>query len=289
MLHRMSAPAKDGAAPLPKRAPSDPKRSLVDLDDWLDGVDVPAAVVCARCGSSECTGCTASSEKSGFIAVIAWERSDAPMLRRLWQTARATTREPERFFESLPEGPIAPALRFAAISELFAATAMIGLIIACLALIAPSFISYLAHDPTARSFALRALVASIPSLALLLVIAHVAHGVALDLGAPARLRTRARRAHALRFGLYATGWDVVLGPIGAVLVGIQDGYKGLAELSRIAGSLPGVSARAFLKGAYGLQGEQAKPALRYSFVASALAITFAVFATLAVIVALMLT
>lgn len=281
----MSAPAKDGrASPLPKRADG----TLVDLDDWLDGVDVPAAVVCARCGSSECTGCTASSEKSGFIAIVAWERSDAPMLRRLWQTARATTRDPERFFEALPEGPIAPALRFAAISELFAATAMIAVILAFLAIVAPSFISYLATDPAARSFALRALVASIPSLAVLLVVAHVAHGVALDLGAPRELRTRARRAHALRFGLYATGWDVVLGPIGAVLVGIQDGYKGLVELTRIAGSLPGISARAFLKGSYGLQGEQAKAPLRFSFIASALAISFAVFLTVAVIVALML-
>jgi hypothetical protein len=284
MLRCMSAPAKDGrASPLPKR----PDGSLVDLDDWLDGVDVPAAVVCARCGSSECTGCSASSEKSGFIAVVAWERSDAPMLRRLWQTARATTRDPERFFEALPEGPIAPAIRFAAISELFAASAMISVILALVALIAPSFIGYLVTDPTARSFALRALVASIPSLAVLLVVAHVAHGVALDLGAPRELRTRARRAHALRFGLYATGWDVVLGPIGAVVVGIQDGYKGLVDLTRIAGSLPGVSARAFLKGSYGLQGDDARSSLRWSFVASALAITLAVFVTLAGIVALL--
>ncbi len=281
----MSAPAKDGrASPLPKRADG----RLVDLDDWLDGVDVPAAVVCARCGSSECTGCTANSEKSGFIAVVAWERGDAPMLRRLWQTARATTRDPERFFEALPQGPIAPALRFAAISELFAATAMIGVVLAFLACIAPSFIAYLATDPVARGFAIRALIASIPSLALLLVVAHVAHGVALDLGAPIELRTRERRAHALRFGLYATGWDVVLGPIGAVIVTLQDGLKGLIDLTRIAGSLPGLSARAFLKGAYGLQGEQAKSALRWSFVASALAISFAVFMTVAVIVALIL-
>ena len=280
----MSAPAKTGrSSPLP------PRPELVDLDDWLDRVDVPATVVCARCGSSDCTGCSAGAERSGFIAVIAWERGDAPMLRRLWQTARATTRDPERFFEALPEGPIAPALRFAAISELLAASAMIAILLALLACIAPSFISYLATDPTARSIALRALVASVPSLAILLVVAHVAHGVALDLGAPAELRTRARRAHALRFGLYASGWDVVLGPIGAVIVTAQDGLKGLLELTRIAGSLPGVSARAFLKGAYGLQGEQAKSSLRWSFIASALAISFAVFMTVAVIVALMLT
>ncbi len=163
---------------------------------------------------------------------------------------------------------------------------MISVILAALGLVAPSFISYLLTDPSARSFALRALVASVPSLAVLLVAAHVVHGVALDLGAPAQLRTRARRAHALRFGLYATGWDVVLGPIGAVIVGIQDGFKGLAHLTRIAGSLPGVSARAFLKGAYGLQGEQASASLRWSFIASALVISIAVLVTTAALVAL---
>jgi hypothetical protein len=261
---------------------------LVDLDDWLDSVDVPAAVVCARCGSSDCTGCSAAAERSGFIAIVPWERSDAPMLRRLWQTARATTRDPEHFFEALPEGPIAPALRFAAISELLAATAMIATILAFLACVAPAFISYLATDPTARSLALRALVASVPSLAILLVVAHVAHGVALDFGAPPELRTRSRRAHALRFGLYASGWDVVLGPIGVFVVGIQDGWKGLLELARIARGLPGISARAFLKGAYGLQGEQAKSSLRWSFVASTAAISFAVLLTVVALVALLL-
>ncbi len=283
MLHRMSAPAKSGRkSPLPERP------DLTALDDWLDQIDVPAAVVCARCGSSDCTGCSAGAEKSGFIAVVAWERSDAPVLRRLWQTARATTRDPDRFFSALPEGPIAPALRFAAISELLAASAMIATILALIACVAPSFIAYLATDPVARSIALRALVASIPSLALLLVMAHVAHGLALDLGVPAALRTRERRAHALRFGLYASGWDVVLGPIGAVVVTIQDGFKGLLELTRIAGSLPGISARAFLRGSYGLEGEHAKSSLRWSFVASALAISFAVLATVAVLVALLL-
>ncbi|MEO8878474.1 MAG: hypothetical protein ABI461_22990 [Polyangiaceae bacterium] len=279
----MSAPAKkERVSPLP------PRGELVDLDDWLDSIDVPAAVVCARCGSVDCTGCAATTERSGFISVIAWERSDAPLLRRLWQTARATTREPERFFESLPEGPIAPALRFAAISELLAATAMITLMLALLGCVAPAFIAHLMFDPSARSIALRALVASIPSLALLLVGAHIAHGVALDLGAPRELRSADRRKHALRFGLYAAGWDVVLGPIGAVVVTLQDGFKGFVELTQIAGNLPGRSARAFLRGAYGLEGAAAKASLRASFFASAAAIVLAVFVTVGILIALLL-
>lgn len=282
MLHRMSAAKKERVSPLP------PRGDLVDLDDWLDRIDVPAAVVCARCGLADCTGCAAAAERSGFIAIIAWERSDAPMLRRLWQTARATTRHPEEFFEALPAGPIAPALRFAAISELFAASAMIATVLAIFACAAPSFIAHLLSDPSSRSIALRSLVASVPALALLLVAAHVAHGVALDIGAPRALRSSARRAHALRFGLYATGWDVVLGPIGAVVVTMQDGFKGLVELTQIAGNLPGRSARAFLRGAYGLEGAAARSSVRASFFASALAIVLAVVVTVGAIIAVSL-
>ncbi|MGH7329156.1 MAG: hypothetical protein ACREJX_12470, partial [Polyangiaceae bacterium] len=200
----MSAPAKKPRTQQ-QRADfrAEAKRGdLVDLEDWLDKIDVPATVVCARCGSSECTGCTAAAgDKSGFIAVIPWERSDASVMRRLWQTARATTRDPERFFEALPEGPIAPAVRFAALAELTASTAMIFAVLAATTCIAPSMIARFILDASARAVAARALLASIPTLAALLVAAHVAHGVALDLGAPPALRSRERRLHALRFGL----------------------------------------------------------------------------------------
>ena len=262
-----------------------PKRGdLVELEDWLDKIDVPAAVVCARCGSSECTGCTAAvGEKSGFIAVVPWERSDASVTRRLWQTARATTRDPERFFEALPEGTIAPALRFAALAELVASTAMIFAVLAATACIAPSMSAHMILDASARGVVARTLLASIPALAALLVVAHVAHGVALDFGAPRELRSRERRLHALRFGLYTTGWDVVLGPVGALVVLIKEGTKAFRDLADVAQTLPGRSARAFLRGAYGLSGDAAKKPLRASFIASALSILVAVVVTVVVI------
>lgn len=287
----MSAPAKKQRKQ-PERADllARPKRGdMVDLEDWLDKVDVPATVVCARCGSSECTGCSAAvGEKSGFIAVIPWERSDASVMRRLWQTARATTRDPERFFEALPEGPIAPAFRFAALAELVASAAMIFAVLAATTCIAPSMIARFVLDASARGIAARMLLASIPTLAALLVAAHVAHGVALDFGAPPALRSRARRLHALRFGLYATGWDVVLGPVGALLVLLQEGTKGFRALTEVAQALPGKSARAFLRGAYGLSGEAAKRPMRASFWASAMSIGFAVILTVGVIAAALL-
>src|SRR5579883_1026941 len=89
-----------------------------EADDLFDQVDVPAAVVCALCGDAECPGCANELSRSGVVAVVAWERPGAGALPRLWNTARAATFDAERFFESLPDGPVAPALRFAVICEL---------------------------------------------------------------------------------------------------------------------------------------------------------------------------
>ncbi|HEX7663095.1 MAG TPA: hypothetical protein VF407_01220 [Polyangiaceae bacterium] len=274
----MPAPAKKA----PERAP------LEDLDDWLDSVDVPAAVVCARCGSADCAGCAAATDKSGFISLVAWERTEGPVLERLWATARATTRDPDHFFEALPQGPIAPALRFAVLAELVAATAMTLVVIAMVACFAPGFVWHSIVDAAARSIALRAIFAGIPVLAALLVGAHVAHGVALDIGTPKEKRFRGSRTHALRFGLYATGWDVVLGPIGAVVVLAKEGAEGLRDVSDKAMSLPGRSARAFLRGVYGLHGEEATRPLRLGVAASFFVTGLAVAFTIVVICALLL-
>ncbi|MEO8798625.1 MAG: hypothetical protein ABI551_12130 [Polyangiaceae bacterium] len=273
--------------PAPARKASE-RAPLQDLDDWLDTTDVPATVVCARCGSAECAGCAAATDKSGFISLVAWERTDGPVLARLWATARATTRDPDHFFEALPQGPIAPALRFAVLAELASATAMLFVVVAMVACFAPAFVWHSIVDASARSVALRAVFAGIPALAALLVVAHVAHGVALDVGTPKDKRFKGSRGHALRFGLYATGWDVVLGPIGAVVVFAKEGFEGLRDVSEKAMSLPGRSARAFLRGAYGLYGEPAKRPLGLSVFASFFVTGVAVVLTLAVVVLLLL-
>src|SRR5205809_356268 len=85
-------------------------------------LDVPATVVCAFCGDADCIGCENEQSRSGIVAIVAWERAQAPAIARLWATARATTRDAESFFELLPDGPVMPAFRFAAICELLAAT-----------------------------------------------------------------------------------------------------------------------------------------------------------------------
>jgi hypothetical protein len=102
-----------------------------------------------------------------------------------------------------------------------------------------------------RDVGTRLALTGVPGLALLLVGAHASHGLALDVGAR-KVGARGARSHALRFGLYAAGWDLVLGPVGAVVLAAKEGAAGLQALAGVAVGLPGRCARAFLQGAYRL-------------------------------------
>ncbi len=239
----------------------------VESEELAD-TDVPAAVVCARCGNADCLGCLHELTRSGVVSVVPWERPGATAIARLWATARATTFDADRFFESLPDGPIAPALRFALVSEAIAAGAMAVVALVALAVIAPSWVAHLVvrQAGTLARFA----AAGICGLAALLVAAHAAHGWALDVGAR---RSGARRAtsRALRFGLYAAGWDLVIGPLGALVVAVKEGGHAAVSIAGVGVGLPGRSARAFLRGCYGLEGKAAGPAMRASWVAAAVA------------------
>ncbi len=230
--------------------------------------DVPAAVVCAHCGDADCSGCRNEQTRSGVVAIVAWERPGAPAMARLWATARATTFESDRFFESLPDGPLAPAVRFAFASELLASAAMALLALAPAALIAPRWVRHVLVDEGPAAARLAAV--GVPSLATILVAAHVVHGWALDRGAR-RSGARGATTRALRFGLYATGWDLVVGPLGALVVAAKEGLGKALSLGVVIMDLPGRSSRAFLRGCYRLDGAGAEPALRASYVAAAVA------------------
>ncbi len=227
-------------------------------------VDFPAAVVCAMCGSSDCPGCAEERSRSGVISIVAWERPGGAF-GRLWSTSKAATLTAEAFFETLPDGPITPALRFAFFAEILAASTMLVLVGGTLSVIAAAFGGASAFDPASIGFACRAAFASVFGLALLLVGAHSAHGLAL--GVAARRRGgKAALGRALRFGLYSCGWDLVLGPIGFIAL--------LREKSSIVGlavGLPTRAALAFLRGTYRLEGAEAKPALHASYVAAVVA------------------
>jgi hypothetical protein len=225
--------------------------------------------------------------RSGFVSVVPWERPGIPFLTRLWTTASATTLEAEPFFESLPDGPLAPAFRFAIVSELIASASMALFAVIPLAILAPGWVKHVVVDD--GLLVARLLVLAIPSLAALLVGAHLAHGWALDGGAR-RSGARAQTTRALRFGLYSAGWDLVLGPLGAIVVVAKHGLLKALNLAGIGAGLPGTSARAFLRGCYRLDGKAAEPALRASLVAAVLATAFGTIAILgAAVVVLMLT
>jgi hypothetical protein len=256
----------------------------VEADDLADS-EVPAAVVCAQCGDADCPGCLREHTRSGVVAVVPWERPGASALARLWSTARATTLDSERFFESLPDGPLAPALRFAVFSEILAATAMGLLGLGALALLAPGWARHVFVDEWLT--AARVASAGVFGLATLLVVAHAAHGLALDLGTR-RSGVRRAPARALRFGLYAAGWDLILGPIGAVVLALREGPRAALSIATHSVGLPGRSARAFLRGCYRLEGKAAEPALRASLVAAVLATLVGAVLTIAAILIVLL-
>ncbi|HVH45727.1 MAG TPA: hypothetical protein VM925_25410 [Labilithrix sp.] len=250
-----------------------------------DLYDVPAAVVCAFCGDADCSGCInnpSELSRSGVVAVIAWERPAVPTLSRLWSTARATTREADGFFELLPDGPLMPALRFAALCELLAASSALIGFLAVAAIIAPEWLKHVALDPSARSTALRVVFLGLPAFAALLVAAHAAHGLSINAGAT-RNGARSARSRALRFGLYACGWDLVMGPLGALIVAVKEGLGASAGL---AGSFSGLPTRAtisFLRGCYHLDGDRARRALGTSYIGATLAtLLFAVLVLVAI-------
>lgn len=237
-----------------------------------DLLDVPAAVVCAFCGEADCAGCNERSDlsRSGIVSVIAWERPATPTLTRLWSTARSSTRDAEKFFELLPDGPLLPALRFAAACELLASAAALTSLLIVMALVAPEWLKHVALDPSLRSLALRSLVFGLPAFAAMLVMAHVAHGLSIDIGA-VRSGARSARSRALRFGLYACGWDLVMGPLGAVVVAVKEGLRASLSLGTTLSGLPTRATKAFLRGCYRLEGPHAHRALGASYFAAIVA------------------
>lgn len=236
-----------------------------------DLLDVPATVVCAFCGNADCLGCVEERSRSGVISIVAWERPGSTLLR-LWSTAKASTMNAESFFESLPDGPIGPALRFAVVAELVSAGAMLALVGGSVLLLSALLLGGVPIDRASSWLLCRVAFACTSGLALLLVAAHAAHGFALDVGAR-RGGAPANASRALRFGLYSAGWDLVLGPVGMVVLLVRDGPRTAFSLARVAMGLPTRAALAFLRGAYRLEGAQAKPALHASY-AAAIAATF---------------
>lgn len=249
-------------------APSSP-RSPLPSDDPVDAFDVPAAILCAFCGQADCIGCDAATENaSGVLAIVPWERSGS-VWSRLWATANATTQGAEAFFAVLPDGEIRPAMRFAVVAELLAVSSMLMILAPCIALALPTLALEVVHNPSLRDSALRWVAFGVPGLALWMVAAHITHGAALDAGAR-RQGGPSQRRRAVRFGLYACGWDLMTGPLGAAVILASKGLRAALELLDLAVRVPGKATVALLQGVYMLPPEGVVRARRTGAIAAVL-------------------
>lgn len=227
--------------------------------------EIPAAVLCATCGHADCPGCSMGTDhESGVIAIIPWERPGG-LWARLWSTARATTQGAETFFTILPDGELGPALRFALLSELLAVGAMAAVLLPLVALALPGVALDVARNPALRWSLFRWLFLGVPALSAWMVLAHVTHGAALDLGAR-RCGGHPQRRRAVRFGLYGCGWDLMAGPFGAVVTLASKGARAMFHLAEVGLHVPGRASVAFLQGVYQLSTEEIPRAQRFSAV-----------------------
>lgn len=228
-----------------------------------DIFDVPAAVLCARCGQPDCAGCEDPSdlEGSGVVAIVPWERPGTTW-QRLWSTARATTVGADTFFAALPDGPVRRAASFAILAELLAVSSMVILLVPIIAIALPGLAAAILGDPHLRARAIFWTLVTVPALSLWMTIAHAAHGVALDVGAR-RQGGRSQRRRAIRFGLYACGWDLMSGPLGALAAAFSEGRKAAGAALSASMRVPTRATIALLQGVYALSPANVAAARRW--------------------------
>lgn len=227
-------------------------------------VEVPAAVVCALCGSPDCLGCMHQEEPShasGIVAIVPWERPGSSP-KRLWQTSKLTTLSSESFFGALPDGDVTPALRFAIAAELTAITGLLIIAVPVLLAFAPWLLEAISRDQTLRLLVMRAVALGVPLLAFGMVLIHAAHGYGLDLGARRQGAKVARTTRGVRFGLYACGWDVMTQPAGLALLACTDGISTAVKAVPLSLTVPRRAVRAYLRGAHRLDDRAAGAAAR---------------------------
>jgi hypothetical protein len=219
------------------------------------------------------------------VAIIPWERPIGGVWSRLWATSKATTLGAEGFFAVLPDGALPSAMRFAVLAETLAILAMVAALLPFVALALPGLTLEIAQNPGARASALQWLLLGVPALTTWMVLAHAVHGAALDLGAR-RQGARPQRRRALRFGLYACGWDLMAGPLGALVMLITSGRKGLEELLSASMRVPSKASAALLQGVYALRPDAATRARRTGGVAALVLTAASGLAVIALIAAL---
>lgn len=252
-----------------------------------DTAEVPATVVCARCGSPDCLGCSPVEENtqpSGVIAIIPWERPGGSPWARLWSTSLACTQRPESFFGPMPNGELSPAFAYSVTCELLAISSVAVALLLAVFAVAPGWSFLVMRDEHLRSLVLRLVLLGIPAFAGLLVVLHVLYGWAVDRGA-VRAGGKPHRAHALRFGMYACGLDLMTSPIGVLYVLLSRGIGPTIDLLPAAFNVPSTALRALLRRVYHLSDDLASRARRFSTIVIAVASLTMVTAVMVLLVA----
>lgn len=219
-----------------------------------DIAEVPAAVVCARCGSPECNGCEPAEEltqPSGVIAIVPWERPTSSLRARLWSTMHATTLSSKQFFSALGKGGYAMPFLFALVAELAAVGSTAVVLLLVVFAIWPSLGLHMMLRDVAGMMMIKAVVAGVPAFTGLLIGAHLVHGLALERAAKKK-GARGHRNQALRFALYACGWDLGSSPVGLLHELLSGGVVAVFRLLRASVLAPAASTPAFLRSIYRL-------------------------------------
>lgn len=243
----------------------------VELEAVADDIeldDVPATVV-------EVLPPEELTQRSGVVAIVPWERPGMSFWARLWSTARLATISGESFFQRFPSGDVNAALRFAVSAELLAVSGLLALSVGLGALLAPSFAEAVWQDEVMRSLALRGVFGGIPTIAVAMILLHGIHGLALDAFAR-RAGRKGRWAHAVRFGLYACGWDLVSLPLGLLALAFTDGPKVAFKALGAGLAVPSRASSAFLRGIYGMEEDEARAAQRNAVLVSVVTLIVAV-------------
>jgi hypothetical protein len=227
----------------------------------IELADLPAAVVCATCGESDCPGCAelepARDTRSGLVVFVPWERTQLGLWSRFWTTSRLTTESAETFFSSMPDGPVSPAMSYALLAESLAVgttvLAWTGAGIGLLYALLPTFTANILTSTAGRAGLIRMSGVAWIAFTVVLLLAHLIHGFFLDREAR-KAGAAPKPTRALRFGLYAAGWDVAQSPLGFAGLLVTRGPKAFGDALRHATTTPGRATTALLRGVYGLEG-----------------------------------
>lgn len=207
--------------------------------------EFPAAVLCARCGKPDCSGCAPPSTRSEPTGAPGWDAGDEASLRMLWQTAHRSVVDGESFFASLPDGRLGRALSFAFACELLAVASLVAVWCAALFALAPSLLHGMWRDEEVRHLLGGAILFSVPAFAWLMVVLHIVWGVSVELGL--RLQgAPTRMSHAVRYSLYACGWDLLTSPFGFAAAALSSNPSQALREVRFAVRIPRLATRAFL-------------------------------------------